>query len=46
LRQVLGQVVENLPAVVAAGLRPGFRGVRRFDGVPDILAVSLGDLGQ
>jgi len=46
LRQVLGEIVQDLPAIVAARLRPSVRCVRRFDGVPDVLAVPLRDLGE
>src|SRR2546423_12825680 len=45
-RQVLGDIVEDLPAVVAAGMRPCGRRVRRLDGVADVFAVPLGDFGE
>ena len=46
LRQVLGEIVQDLAAIVAARLRPTVRGVRRLDRIADVLAVPLGDLGE
>src|SRR5438034_10647558 len=46
LRQVLGEIVQDLAAIVAARLRPTVRGVRRLDRIADVLAVPLRDLGE
>ena len=43
LGQVLADIVENLPTVMTARPDPRGRGVRRLDGVPDVLAISFGN---
>ena len=46
-RQVLGQVVEDLRAVVRRSRRPSrLAGARRLDGVADVLAVAVADLAD
>ena len=46
-REILGDVVEDLRAIVAGRLAPASRrGVRRFDRVADVLAISLADFAE
>src|SRR6185503_3002471 len=45
-REILGDIVEDLRAQVAAAASPGRRRVCRLDRVADVLAIALGNFSQ
>src|SRR6185503_19389740 len=45
-REILGDVIQDLGAHVSGAAPPGVRGVRRFDGVADVLTIAFRDFAQ